>query len=114
MAAGRADRAGAGPGRRVELCAGLREEGQGCGQVADLGGKRWPLTCLSAGLSGCMGYRGQGWVRWDVSRIERRRLEDSWVPGWGGGPRREVINAERKIDFCLQRTEAGKGLEVSS
>ena len=41
-------------------------------------------------------------------RIERGRLEDSWMPGWGGGPRKEVINAGRKIDFCLERAEAEK------
>jgi hypothetical protein len=41
-------------------------------------------------------------------RIERGRLEDSWMPGWGAGPRKEVINAGRKIDFCLERAEAEK------
>lgn len=96
--------------RGLELSARLSEEGQGsgCRPGVDLGGKGRSQSCLAGGLSGCLGYRGHGWVRWGGTRIERGRLEDSWVPGWGAGPRTEVINAGRKIDFCLERTEAEK------
>lgn len=103
-------RAGAAGGiGELELSVGLSEEGQGsgCRPEADLGGKGRSQSCLAGGLSDCMGYPGHGWVSWDGSRIERR-LEDSWVPGWGAGPRREAINAGRKIDLCLERTEAEK------
>lgn len=60
-----------------------------------------------------MGYRGHGWVCWNGSRIERGQLEGSWLLGWGSGPRKEVMNAGREIDFCLERTKAEKGFEVS-
>lgn len=98
----------------LELCAGLSEEGQGsgCGLGTDLGGKGRSRSCLGGGLSGGMGYWGHEWVRWNGSRIERGRLEGPWLLGWGGGPRKEVMNARREIDFCLERTEAEKGFEV--
>lgn len=90
------------PGRWVggiaglELSAGLSEEGQGsgCRPGPTLAGRGW--------------VSGPEWVRWDGIRIERGRLKGSWVPGCGAGPRREVINAGKKIDFCLERTEAEK------
>lgn len=45
------------------------------------------------------------------------RRAGSWVPGWEGGPGKEVMDAGRKIDFCLERkkkkTKAEKGFEVS-
>lgn len=97
------------------MCAGLSEEGQGsdCGLGTDLGGKGRSRCCLGGGLSVCVGYRGHGWVRWNGSRIEKGRLEGSRLLGWGGGPRKEVMNAGREIDFCLERTKAEKGFEVS-
>lgn len=94
----------------LELCAGLSEEGQGSGsgQGADLGGKGRSQGCLAEGSLVTWGVGATGGCAGMGPRIERGRLEGSWVLGWGGGPRTEVTNAGRKIDFCLQRTKAEK------
>lgn len=71
----------------LELSAGLSEEGQGsgCRPGADLGGKGRSQSCLAGGLSGCMGYRGHGWVRWDGDQNRKgtvRGLMDAGVGSW--------------------------------
>lgn len=72
----------------LELCAGLSEEGQGSGsgQGADLGGKGRSQGCLGRGLSGYMGCRGYGRVRWDGSKDRKRTIRGLLGAGVGRWP----------------------------